>query len=251
MLSVAIVSKNEEKTIGLCIESVRNIADEIIVVDSGSTDRTVEIAKELGAKVFFREWTDYVDQVNYTLNLCSGEWILVLDADEAVDEKLSRSIKEAIENREYDCYKLKRRTYYLGKFLSFTEKRIRLFRKDKAFYKGFVHERVVCSGRVGEIEGYINHYSYDGLKQHILKALGYAEKIGRYNCEKGMGVSLLNLIFNPVCTFLKFYIFKGCIKDGPRGFIYSSIMAFYTFMKYAFLLENHLRKRMGKELWKK
>ena len=93
MLSVAIVAKDEEKTIGECIKSVLEIANEVVLVDSGSEDRTVEIAKELGAKVFFREWTDYVQQVNHAISLCKGEWILVLDADEVLTDELRDSIK--------------------------------------------------------------------------------------------------------------------------------------------------------------
>ncbi len=251
MLSVAIVAKNEEKTIGMCIESVKAIADEIIVVDSGSTDRTVEIAKSLGAKVFFREWTDYVDQVNYTLTLCSGNWILVLDADEVIDKRLVESINKALKNGDYDCYRLNRKIYYLGKFLSFNEKRVRFFRRGKALYEGYVHERVKCVGRVGELEGNMYHYSYDSIEMHVNKVMSYARKIAQYYCDKGKNVKLYELLFNPFWAFIKFYFLKGCFKDGIRGFIYSSIMAFYTFLKYVFLLESNLRKFMGKDLWKK
>jgi len=185
-ISVSIVAKNEERTIGRCIESVKSIADEIIVVDSGSEDRTVDIAKSLGAKVVFREWTDYVDQVNYAIGLCTGDWILILDADEIVSEELASSIKSAVEDPKYTCYKLKRKLYYLGKFLSFTEERIRLFKN-----------------------------------------------------------------FNPAWTFLKYFFLKGCYKDGVRGFIFSGIMCFYTFMKYAFLLEKYILHRLGESTWRK
>jgi len=251
MLSVSIVAKNEERTIGRCIESVKSIADEIIVVDSGSEDRTVDIAKSLGAKVVFREWTDYVDQVNYAIGLCTGDWILILDADEIVSEELASSIKSAVEDPKYTCYKLKRKLYYLGKFLSFTEERIRLFKKGKGIYEGFVHERVKCMGSTGVLDGYLYHYSYGSISEHIRKTMNYAERLAEESCRKGLKFNFVSLIFNPAWTFLKYFFLKGCYKDGVRGFIFSGIMCFYTFMKYAFLLEKYILHRLGESTWRK
>ncbi len=251
MLSVSIVAKNEEKTIGRCINSVKSIADEIVVVDSGSEDKTVEIAESLGAKVVFREWTDYVDQVNYAMGLCSGDWVLVLDADEVVSDELSKSIKKAIQNPEYTCYKVKRKLYYLGKFLNFSEERIRLFKKGKGVYEGFVHEKVRCLGNIGILDGYLYHYSYESVSNHIKKVMKYAERLADENCRRGSKFSFFKLVFNPFWTFVKYYVLKGCYKDGPAGFIFSSVMCFYTFMKYAFLLEKQLLRELGKDTWKK
>ena len=249
MLSVAIVAKNEEKTIGECIKSVLEIANEVVLVDSGSEDRTVEIARELGAKVFFREWTDYVQQVNYAISLCKGEWILVLDADEVLTDELRASIKKAVKENRNECYQIRRRLYYLGRLLRFSEKKIRLFKKGRGKYEGFVHERVICEDRVRTLEGYMIHYSYESLNHHIAKVMGYARMVA--SNRKDSVNPFTGMVLKPLWTFIKHYLLKGCWRDGYPGFVYSAVISFYTFMKYAFMYENHIRKIAGKATWKK
>ncbi|WP_461829669.1 glycosyltransferase family 2 protein [Aquifex sp.] len=239
-LSVVILTKNEEEDIGRAIKSVKDIADEIIVLDSGSKDRTVEIAKELGAKVFFREFDNFSNQRNYSLTLPKMPWILVLDADEELSEELKQSIKRELRNPRYDCYLLNRRTYFLGKFLNHTlypEWRLRLFRKGKAKYEGELHEVVRCFGKIGKLKGDLYHYSFKDFKDFLMKNIRYSEISAKALHKKGKRASSRDIIIRPVWTFIKFFFLKKGFLDGWRGFTISLSYAFFNLAKYVFLKE--------------
>ena len=246
-LSVLICAKNEEENISRAIKSVMDLAKEIVVVDSGSTDRTVEIAKSLGAKVFFKEWEGYPAQVNYGISLCTSEWILVLDADEELSEELKRSIKKELENPKYDCYFVNRRTYFLGKFLNHTlypEWRLRLFRKGKVKYEGELHEVVKCFGKTGRLKGDLYHYSFKDFQDFISKNLKYSRISAQILYEKGKRATAINLVLNPTWSFIKFFFLKRGFLDGWRGFVVSLSYAFFNLAKYAFLKELSQNKEL-------
>ncbi len=253
-LSVVVVTKNEETVIGRCLDSVKEIADEIIVIDSGSTDKTVEIAKNKGATVISREWPGYPKQVQFGINQASNEFVLVLDADEEVSEKLKNSIKTELENPKFDCYQIPRKTYYMGKFLEhiwYPEWRTRLFKKNKVKYEGFLHETVNCYGNVGKLEGDLYHYSFKNIKHQFSKAIDYGEISAKELYKRGKNPTIKHLIINPMWSFIKaFFVQKGFL-DGKRGFLASVYMSFSTFMKYAFLYELKLKDKYGKNLWKR
>lgn len=243
MLSVVITTKNEEENIGRCIKSTQPLADEVIVIDSGSEDRTVEIARNLGAKVFYNKWIDYPVQVQYGIERASMNYILVLDADEELSEELRCSIKKVIENRENECYQLNRRTYYLGRFLKHVwhpEWRTRLFKKGMARYEGQLHEEVVCMGKTGRLEGDLYHYSYKNLEDQLTRIIRYAKTSAQIMHENGRRFRLINLLVNPLWAFMKVFIKKGFL-DGYRSFIIGVFEFIYTFLKYAFLLEINLK----------
>ncbi len=251
MLSVLILTKDEEKNIERAIRSVQGLAQEVVVLDSGSTDRTVEIAKELGAKVFFREWKGYPDQLNYGIGLCSGDWVFVLDADEEVSKELRESIGQAIKNPKHDIYMVSRRTYYLGDFLKhawYPEWRIRLFRKGEVRFEGLLHERAVFSGSVGRLKGDLYHYSYKSLKDQYLKTVHYAYTMAEIMKSEGKRFRLYKLIFNPLWHFIKVYFVQLGFLDGLRGFMVALSAFFYTFLKYKFLYELELKEKVSK-LW--
>ncbi len=254
-LSVVIVAKDEEKTIGRAIDSVKNIASEILVIDSGSTDNTVKISEEKGAKVIFNKWQGYPKQVQYGIDKARNEYILVIDADEEVSKELEKSILETFNPYpELPCYKVARKTFYLGKFLEHTwypEWRIRLFRKDKAHYQGYLHETVVCKGKIGKLKGDLYHYSFKSLKHQFQKAFSYGEITAKEMFRRGKRASLKHLIFNPLWSFIKVYFLQKGFLDGKRGFIASSYVAFSTFIKYAFLYELQLKEKYRKDLWKR
>ena len=162
-LSVIILTRNEEDRIGRAIMSVKVLADEVIVLDSGSEDKTVDIAKGLGATVYFREFDNFSNQRNFSVKLAKSDWILVLDADEELSEELKISIKRELINPKYDCYFINRKTYFLGKFLNHTlypEWKLRLFRKGMVIYEGEIHEIVRCFGKKGRLKGDLYHYSF-------------------------------------------------------------------------------------------
>lgn len=251
MLSVLIRTKNEEKNIERAIKSVQGLAEEIIVVDSGSTDKTVEIAKNLGAKVFFKEWEGYANQLNYGISLCSHEWILVLDADEELSEELRESIRRELKNPKYEVYQLCRRTYYLGRFLKhgwYPEWRIRLFKKGKVLFEGILHEKAIFEGKKGKLRGDLYHYSFKSLEDHYQKTIKYAKIMAQDMKSRGKKFNLLNLIFNPIWHFIKVYFFKLGFLDGIRGFFIAMSGAFYVFLKYKFLYELELKEKKER-LW--
>ncbi len=251
-LSVIILTKNEEKNIERAIKSVEPIADEIIVLDSGSTDKTVEIAKSLGAKVFFREFDNFSSQKNYAIGLSNEGWIFSLDADEEVSKELRESIKKAIEKGDFSCYEVPRRTYYLGKFLDYVwypEYIVRLFKKGYGKYEGQLHEKLVCNGKVGRLEGDLYHYSYKNLYHQFIKTVDYAQKMAEILYKKGKKPKLYNLLINPIFIFIKLFFIKKGFLEGKRGIIIAVSGFVYVFLKYAFLYELHLKEKYKYKLW--
>jgi len=239
-LSVVILTKNEEENIARAIKSVKDIANEILVVDSGSTDRTVEIAKDLGARVIFREFTNYPDQVSFAISQTKNRWVFVLDADEELSEELRESVKMVLEKPKYDCYAVNRRTYFMGKFLRYTlypEWRIRLFKRDKVKHEGELHEVVKCFGKVGRLKGDLYHYSFKDLNDFFLKNLRYSKISAEILHKRGRKVKKYEIFLRPSWTFFKFFILKRGFMDGWRGFIISASYAFFNLAKYAYLKE--------------
>ncbi len=254
-LSVLIATKNAEDTIEIAINSIKDIAYEIIVVDSGSTDNTVEIAKKLGAKVFFKEWINSGTQYNYMISLANGEYCFILDSDEEVSKELKKSIKEALEQENpADCYEINRKTFYMGKFLNHVwqpEWRIRIFKKGKVQYEPKVHGKAICSGNKEKLKGDLYHYSYKSLKHHIQKTVYFAEETSKLMYKNRKKFRFYNLIINPFIYFVKFFIIQKGFLDGYRGFIASIIGAFYGFLKYALLFEKYQKEKYGENLWKR
>lgn len=253
-LSVSIITYNEEDIIGETLSAVKDIANEIVVVDSGSTDRTVEIAKNLGAKVYIEEWKGYSAQKNSALEKCTQEWILSLDADEVLSEELKKSIIAELENPRADGYLINRRTYYMGKFLKYTwqpEWRLRLVKKSaNPIWVEEPHDYMrIDSGKVAKLKGDLYHYSYRSFLDHAHKAinLGRLTAVSKYREGKRCGA--INIALNPLWAFFKSYLFKGGFLDGYAGFVASFMSMVYTFFKYAFLYELQLKEKRGKELW--
>lgn len=254
-LSVIIITKNEEKNIERAINSVKEIADEVLVIDSGSTDRTVEIAKQLGAKTIFNEWRGFANQKNFGIYQASNDWVLVVDADEEVSPKLRKSIKAALTNHKFDAYEIARKTYYLGEFLEYTwypEWKLRLFRKDYVKFEGDLHEDVkfLRECKVGRLEGDLYHYSYRDLYHQYIKTINYAREMAEIYHKKGKKFKLYRLIFSPVFIFIKNYFVKLGFLDGKRGFLVAMSSFFYTFLKYMFLYELELKEKYKDKLWK-
>ncbi len=255
-LSVALITYNEEDILSRTLEAVKDIASEIVVVDSHSTDRTREIAQSFGARVYVEDWKGHVAQKNSALEKCRGEWILFLDADEEVSPDLRNSIREAIRNPEFDGYMINRRTYYLGSFLRYTwqpEWRLRLVKRsaDPRWEGRDPHDVLRIKGSVGKLRGDLYHYSFRSLEDHLLKSVRYAKISAQEKHRRGERATVQDLLLRPCWTFFKLLFLKGGVRDGVRGFIASAVSAFYTFMKYAFLLEMDLREKFGRELWRK
>jgi len=245
-LSVAIITYNEEEDLPKTLESVKDIASEIIIVDSHSTDKTVEIAKAYGAKVYKEEWKGFGKQKNSALEKCTQPWILSIDADEVVSPELKESIIKELKNPKFDCYEINRKTFYLGKFLEhvwFPEWRLRLFKKGKAFFSGDIHETIKCKGKVGRLEGLLYHYSFKNLEEHFSKTIKYAKISAEAEFKKGKKFKLYKLFLNPAWAFFKIYFLKGGILDGVRGLAVAKNCSYSRFIKYMFLWELHEKNK--------
>lgn len=245
-LSVAIISRNEEARIAKCLESVRSIAKEIIVVDSGSTDHTVAIAESMGATVFTEEWKGFVEQRNSVLEKCTCEWVLFFDCDEVLSETLRKSIADAIKNDAFNGFKIEYVSFFMNRWIKHAwsqEWHTRLIKRGKAKWTGYdVSEILECQAPVGRLDGIAYHYTYINFEQHIKKGLNYAALGGNSLCKRGKKVRAYMLFANPVWCFIKHYIVKRGFLDGLPGFIISLTSMHHNFCKYMIAWEMQGKK---------
>lgn len=261
-LSVAIITFNEEKNIAACIQSVEEIADEIIILDSFSQDDTIKIAKShKKVKVFQREFPGHIEQKNRAIELCQGEWILSLDADERLSENLQKEIKQMMPfPGNINGYKIRRLTYHMGKFIRhsgwYPGLRYRLFLKNRAKWTGEnPHDYIELEGKGGSLQGDMIHYSFVDLSAQIDTINKFSSIVSytRYFAKK-QKFSLIRIIFKPVSKFIEIYLIKKGFLDGFPGFVIAASSAFSTFLKYAKIYEyqkklierpSNLRKDYG------
>ncbi|MCK5220777.1 MAG: glycosyltransferase family 2 protein [Candidatus Aminicenantes bacterium] len=240
-LSVLIPCKDEEKNISFCIESVLSIADEIVVADSGSTDRTMEIAREYECRIIEREYINSANFKNWAIPQATHDWILIIDSDERVSPELAAEISETLEKNtpEYDGYFINRRNYLFGKLVKRsgwgTDYVLRLFKRDMAKYKEMrVHsEIVISSGKVGKLREKFEHYTYWNYFQIMKKYEMYTTWAAEDMRDKGVKPSFLNLTFTPSWRFFRHYILQRGFLDGKAGLIVSGLSMYYVFLKYA------------------
>jgi glycosyltransferase involved in cell wall biosynthesis len=237
-LSVAIIAGNEEKKIGDCLESVK-WADEIIVVDSESTDRTVEIAKRYTDKVFIRKWEGYAPQKQFAIDQATCDWILSLDADERVSPELKDEILKILESEtEFDGFYIPRRNFFLGKWIKscgwYPNYQLRLFKKGKAkVTQRKVHEKFIVDGKVGYLRGDIIHFTHMTLKETFAKINEYSS-LRAEEKSKRKKVKGIDFILYPFSSFLSHYILKGGFRDGVYGLMVSlnhAMTNLQTYMK--------------------
>ena len=241
-LSVSIITHNEENNIERCLKSIINIASEIIIVDLGSTDRTLEIAESFGVKVFVEKWQGYIIQKNLALKKCTKSWILCLEAAEELSQELKTSIKKAIKEDNKDGYYINRRSFYLGKLLKFSWQpnyMLRLVRRQSNPCWGDYepHEKLFVVGITGTLKGDLIHYSYKNIDDHIKGLTKYAYLIAQSYAERGKISHLYNFIINPSFAFFKMYIIRAGFLDGFRGFLVAILSSFCVFLKYSYLWE--------------
>lgn len=251
-LSVLLVTYNEESTVREAIESVR-WADEIVVVDSYSTDRTVEICRELGCRIFQRPWPGFREQKNFALEQCQGEWVLNLDADERVSPELKGAIQAALQDPK-GCagFEIKRHTWFLGGWIDHSgwypnDVVLRLFQKDKGRWGGYEpHASVKVEGRVAKLEGDLYHYPYRDLAHHLEKLNRYSTSRAKALLEQGRKCGVADLALRPVADMLKKLILKQGYRDGMRGLIVAFLTAFSVFLKYAKVWEARQLEVLGR-----
>jgi glycosyltransferase involved in cell wall biosynthesis len=247
-LSVVIITFNEEKNIGRCLKSVQSIADEIIVVDSLSTDTTEAICTAFNVRFISQAFLGYIEQKNFALQQASHDYVLSLDADEMLSEELTNNIA-ILKQRSFtaDAYSMNRCSSFCGKWIKhgswYPDKKIRLLNTKKGKWGGTnPHDKIeMQTGAVIQhLKGDLYHYSYYSLEEVITQNNKFTSIQAKAMFESGKKASLLNLIVNPLVAFINGYIFKLGFLDGADGFFIASSVAYQTMVKYAKLL--HLRK---------
>lgn len=242
-LSATIITKNEEQNIERCLKSV-NWADEIVVVDSGSTDSTVEICRKYNCKIIEANWLGFGLTKKLAVNSACCDWILSIDADEEVTPELKNKILSIFLTKpDYSGYRIKRKSFYLGKQIKHCgwnrDYPLRLFnRKFGNFNEKLVHESVNVEGKTKKIEEQLLHFTYPTIQTHIQKMNHYTDLIAeeKVNKNKKSGISLA--VIRGLLQFLKTYLFQLGLLDGKQGLILAINSAFYTYLKYIKLWEK-------------
>ncbi len=234
-ISAVLIVKNEEKNIVPCLEALR-FTDEIVVVDSGSTDKTLELARPLATRVTSKEFIDFADQKNYAIGLAKQEWVLSIDADERVSEALRDEILQAITGSgAFAAYAIPRKTKLFGRgFVASglqNDVPVRLFRWGKAYFHNPVHEVLKVEGKIGRLQNALEHQSFQTLHD-------YWEKLQRYtdleiqNEKNAQPIRFyLDFFIRPFYRFLSFYVLKQGFRDGVEGFIYSFLSGYYEWVR--------------------
>jgi glycosyltransferase involved in cell wall biosynthesis len=240
-LSVTVITKNEAANITAALESVR-WADEIVVVDSESTDETVALARTRTDRVVVRPWSGYVAQKNFAASLASHDWVLSLDADERVTPALAQEIQATLASPAHQAYRMPRVTWHLGRWIRTTDwypdDQLRLYDRRRGRWTGqYVHEAVTVDGSVGRLRGEIEHFAYRDISEHLETIDRYTTYAARQMKESGRHAGLLQIAGHPPLAFLRNYIARGGIRDGVPGLIISSLNAYYVFLKFAKLRE--------------
>ena len=243
-ISVVIITLNEARNIGRCLDSVRDIADEIIVVDSFSTDRTEEICKQKGARFIQHKFEDYVKQHIYADSQATQDYLLSLDADEALSDELKKSIIDMKKDFEAGAYTMNRMTNYCGQWIKhcgwYPDKKLRLYRKGAGEWTGIrIHESFKLNDGVKtmHLKGDILHYCFYTISEHVAQANKFTNINALVAFEKGKSAGIIKIFFSPIVKFLRDYIFNLGFLDGFNGFLICQISANATFLKYVKLRE--------------
>ncbi|MEZ2722368.1 glycosyltransferase family 2 protein [Paenalcaligenes hominis] len=238
MLSVIIITKNEEAHIVACLQSVQ-FADEIIVLDSGSTDKTCELALAYGAQVHHTtDWPGFGVQKNRALALATHEWVLSIDADERVPEALATEIQAVLQSPKADAYTVARLSCFAGRWIRHSgwwpDRLVRLFKREAGHFKDVrVHESVVVQGDVSDLGGHLLHYPYDSLETLITKTNHYSTAAAVSLHERGKQIPIAGIVVKALWTFIRIYVLRRGFLDGRAGFILAGVAASGSFFRYS------------------
>ena len=242
-LSVVLITKNAARQIAACLESCR-FADEIVVVDSGSSDDTIAIAKSYNAKVIHQEWLGFGPQKQFAVQQARHDWVLCLDADEWLSPGLASEIKALPDNPQASAYRFPRSNKFMGRFLrhgeGYPDLSLRLFDRRRARWSDHaVHEYVIADGPVENLKGDLMHESGEDIALYLTKQNRYTDLQAKALFERGKKVGWPKLVFSPLLRFFKFYLLRQGFRDGVPGLVHISIGCFNSYIKYAKLIELH------------
>ena len=240
-ITVAIIALNASTQIGPCLASV-GFADEVLVVDSGSSDATVDIARHHGARVESKEWLGFGRQKQYAVSIAKNDWVLCLDVDERVTDRLALSIREAFANPRYRAWRLARRNRFLGRWLAhgegYPDWTVRLFHRAHASWSNDeVHEAVLTTAEVGRLEGDLLHDSAEDVATYMTKQNRYTTLHAEALFRQGVRAGYWRLLTSPLARFIKFYFLRLGFLDGGPGFAHIVIGCNNSFHKYLKLIE--------------
>jgi glycosyltransferase involved in cell wall biosynthesis len=244
-LAVVIITFNEEKNIARCLDSIQGIADDVVIIDSFSTDETERICKNYNVRFIQRKWEGYSNTKNYANAQAQYDWVLSLDADEALSEELKQSILTIKQTQELSTYKFHRLTNYCGTWIKhcgwYPDTKIRLFDRRITQWEGSIHERLIIHSNASAVllKGDCLHYSYYTLEQHYLQTEKFSTLIAESMFEKGKKVSVFKMWLSPAVKFFSDYIIKRGILDGSAGYTICKISAYTSYLKYKKLRALH------------
>lgn len=241
-LSVIILTQNEEENIKRAIESVKEISTDIVIVDSGSTDRTSAIAKKLGARVFSHKLESFAAQRNFANSKTRNKWVLSMDADEEIPDDLREEVKSTLNNPLSDAYLIPRRNIIFGKEIKHTrwspDAHIWLYNKDQGMWEGDVHEEFVTRGRVGAVKHGKLHHSHKSVTDFLKMVNHYTNIEADIIIKSGRKSSIIHMLYYAVKSFIgRFFVKRGYL-DGKHGFVLSVLMGFYRFSTWAKVWER-------------
>ncbi len=240
-LSIIILTHNEEEIVEQAIKTAQ-FADEIIVVDSYSTDKTVEIVSQYTDKIFYNQFKDFSSQKNFALTKVSHDWVYMLDADEVISENLQKEIRQAISHNpeDYVAFRIRYAQFFMNRFLKFgtngNDKIIRLMNKNFVTHEGLAHEKLVINGKCGELRNVVFHYTYRGFLHYIAKIDKTAWLKAKEYKEKGVKPNFFHFVIKPAYRFVYEYFFRLGFLDGVPGLICSTINSYGVFTRYVKLL---------------
>lgn len=236
-ISATVITKNEQKNIVRCLRSL-SFADEVIVVDSQSSDQTVRLAEANGARVIVNPWPGHIQQKNFAIEQATGDWILSLDADEEVTPELRNEIQAARHEGFYgrDGFYLPRLSMFLGKWIRhggwYPDRHLRLFKKACGRFGGLnPHDKVMMKGRSGRFKNHLLHYTYPSLESYFSRLNSYTGIAAREMYHRGRRPLLVKLLFSPPAAFVKMYLLKLGFLDGIEGFILGVFSSYYVLVK--------------------
>jgi len=254
-ISIAIITMNEETAIRRTLESVK-WADEIVVVDSGSTDRTKDICREYTDKVLHQDWLGYARQKNLAIERTTSDWVLSLDADEPIEPELAAEIRQImVSPSPFNGYRIPRKTIFLGKWVRYggwyPDYNLRFFKRGKGrFQERAVHEAIRVDGAVGTTSHAIEHHTYPSIASYLSRMNTYSTLAVDVMSEKGISrfkASWLTIVFRPLFTFVHKYFIRLGFLDGKHGLVLNLFHAWYVFTKYAKAWERQTDRTNGNE----